>query len=189
MQGVRELVSQAKAGDSAAFAALYQEYSPTIYRFLRSRLDGADETVEDLTEDVFVKVFEKLDRYEERGLPFTAWLYRIAHNRLIDYLRTRRASVHSLDEAYDVAENNTGADFGRVLDRAQLAPALAALTAEQRQAVQLRFLEGLSVAETANQMGRSEEAVKKLQARALTNLRRMLAAPAVAAAPVRYAVA
>src|SRR3954447_10679137 len=83
-----ELVAKAQQGDQMAFATLYEQYRPLVYRFLRRRLDGSDEVVEDLTEDVFVKLYEKLDRYVERGLPFTAWLYRIAHNQLVDFVRT-----------------------------------------------------------------------------------------------------
>lgn len=189
MQGVAELVTRAQQGDQAAFATLYEQYSPLVYRFLRRRLDGADEIVEDLTEDVFVKVYEKLHRYVERGLPFTAWLYRIAHNHLVDYLRSLpRYSAHSLDEVAEVPERQAMAAYGRVLDRQALEPALARLTPEQRQAVELRFIEGMSVAETAGVMGRSEEAVKKLQARALANLRRALA-PSLATALSRRAPA
>jgi len=187
---IAELVARAQQGDSQAFAELYERYSQQVYRFLRRRIDGSDEVVHDLTADVFVKVYEKLDRYVERGLPFTAWLYRIAHNHLVDYLRTLpRYQASPLDAAAEIAEQGAGTAFGRVLDRQTLAPALARLTDEQRQAVQLRFLEGLSVAETATMMGRSEEAVKKLQARALANLRRSLATPAaVAVATARRTV-
>jgi len=170
-----ELVARAQQGDQMAFATLYEQYRPLVYRFLRRRLDGADETVEDLTEDVFVKLYEKLDRYVERGLPFTAWLYRIAHNQLVDFVRTLpRQTAQSLDVVADVAEQQATAEYRSVLDRETLEPALARLTAEQRQAVELRFLQGMSVAETAKTMDRSEEAVKKLQARALANLRRYL---------------
>ena len=184
-QQVGELVARAQQGDSQAFADLYEQYSPVVYRFLRRRLDGSDEVVQDLTADVFVKVYEKLDRYVERGLPFTAWLYRIAHNHLVDYLRTLpRYTASSLDESIEVAESHSSSAFGRVLDRQTLEPALARLTAEQRQTVELRFFEGLSVADTAARMGRSDEAVKKLQARALANLRRSLA-PSQTAAPER----
>lgn len=181
---VAALVLKAQQGDQQAFAELYEQYSPLVYRFLRRRLDGADETVEDLTEDVFVKVYEKLGRYVERGLPFTAWLYRIAHNHLIDYLRTLpRTSTSSLDAVADVPERETTSDYARVLDQQSLEPAMARLTPEQRRAVELRFLQGLSVIETAAAMGRSDEAVKKLQARALANLRRYLAPmPAAGAA-------
>jgi RNA polymerase sigma-70 factor (ECF subfamily) len=172
---VAELVSKAQQGDQAAFASIYEQYSPLVYRFLRRRLDGSDEIVEDLTEDVFVKVYEKLDRYVERGLPFTAWLYRIAHNHLVDYLRSLpRTTAHSLDEVAEVPEVAAVAAYRQVLDRQSLEPAMARLTPEQRQAIELRFMEGMSVAETAATMGRSDEAVKKLQARALANLRRYL---------------
>ena len=184
MQAAAELVVMAQRGDQAAFGSLYEQYAPLVYRFLRRRLDGDDEIVHDLTEDVFVKVYEKLDRYVERGLPFTAWLYRIAHNHLVDYLRALpRMSATTLDAVAEVPERAASAAFSRVLDRQSLEPALARLTPEQRQAVELRFMEGMSVAETADAMGRSDEAVKKLQARALANLRRHLAPPA--AAPTR----
>lgn len=186
MKEAAALVARAQQGDQVAFATLYEHYRPLVYRFLRRRLDGADEVVEDLTEDVFVKAYEKLDRYVERGLPFTAWLYRIAHNQFVDYVRTLpRHSAQSLDVAADVAEHRTGAEYRSVLDRETLEPALARLTAEQRKAVELRFLQGMSVAETAARMGRSEEAVKKLQARALANLRRTLTEAARQQAPAR----
>src|SRR5215218_5963143 len=127
-----ELVAKAQQGDQIAFATLYEAYRPLVYRFLRRRLDGSDEVVEDLTEDVFVKLYEKLDRYVERGLPFTAWLYRIAHNQLVDYLRSLpRMTATSLDEVGDVAERSATADFSRVIDRQSLEPALARLTPEQ----------------------------------------------------------
>ncbi len=175
MQAAAELVVVAQQGDQAAFAALYEQISPLVYRFLRRRLDGADEIVEDLTEDVFVKVYEKIDRYVERGLPFSAWLYRIAHNHLVDYLRALpRNSATSLDAVAEVPERAANVAFSRVLDRQSLAPALARLTPEQRQAIELRFMQVMSVAEAAKTMGRSDEAVKKLQARALANLRRHL---------------
>jgi RNA polymerase sigma-70 factor (ECF subfamily) len=188
MQAAAELVVMAQQGDQTAFGSLYEQYAPLVYRFLRRRLDGDDEIVQDLTEDVFVKVYEKLDRYVERGLPFTAWLYRIAHNHLVDYLRTLpRMSATTLDAVAEVPERAASAAFSRVLDQQSLEPALARLTPEQRQAVELRFIEGMSVAETGDAMGRSDEAVKKLQARALANLRRYLAPPA--AAPSRAPIA
>src|SRR5262249_37363006 len=100
------------------------------------------------------------------------------------YLRARpRYTAHSLDDVTEVAERHAPAAYGRVLDQQSLEPALARLTPEQRQAVELRFLQGLSVAETASTMARSEEAVKKLQARALATLRPPPAPPAPAPRP------
>lgn len=188
MQAAAELVVLAQQGDQTAFASLYEQYSPLVYRFLRRRLDGADEVVEDLTEDVFVKVYEKLDRYVERGLPFTAWLYRIAHNHLVDHLRSLpRMSASSLDAVAEMPERSASSEFSQVLDRQALAPALARLTPEQRQAIELRFMEGMSVAEAAATMGRSDEAVKKLQARALANMRRYLTPAAASTSRTRLA--
>ncbi len=172
---VAELVARAQHGDAEALAALYEQYAPKINRFLRRRLDGPDAVVEDLTADVFLKLYQKLDRYVERGVPFTAWLYRMAYNTLIDYVRTQKdARMTPLEDAPEVADRCGGSAFGRVLDRQTLAPALARLTPDQRQTVELRFLAGLTVAETAARLERSEEAVKKLQARGLANLRRVL---------------
>ncbi len=177
-----ELVMRAQQGDGEAFAVLYERYAPKVHAFLRRRLNGSDDVVEDLTSDVFVKLYQKLDCYVERGLPFTAWLYRMAHNTLVDYLRSQKGAYTTpLEGAAEVAESSSGTAFGRVLDRQTLAPALARLTPEQRQAVELRFLAGLSVAETAVRIGRSEEAVKKLQARGLARLRRYLTPTGAAA--------
>ena len=174
-EGDADLVRRAQAGDAAAFADLYEEYAPAVARFLRRRLHGPDELVEDLTAEVFLKVYEKLDRYQERSLPFAAWLYRVTRNHLVDRLRALpRQTARSLDEAGDVPEQVTDRAFGRVLDRQVLGPALAQLTPEQRRVVELRFLEGRAVADTAALLGRSEEAVKKFQARGLANLRRLL---------------
>lgn len=170
-----ELVKQAQQGDAVAFATLYEAYTPHVRGYLRRRHGGTDETIDDLTSEVFMKLYEKLDRYVERGLPFTAWLFRIAHNCLIDYVRKLpRHTASSLDEVVDVQEGTTGIEYGQVLDRDMLKPALDRLTPEQRQTIELRFLAGMSVSETAAAMERTEEAVKKLQARALMSLRRLL---------------
>jgi len=169
------LVKLAQQGDATAFATLYETFTPHVRGYLRRRHDGSDETIDDLTAEVFMKLYEKLDRYVERGLPFTAWLYRISHNCLIDYVRKLpRQTATSLDEVVDVQERETGVEYGQVLDRNMLEPAMKRLTQEQRQTIQCRFLQGMSVAETAAAMSRSEEAVKKLQARALMSLRRIL---------------
>jgi RNA polymerase sigma-70 factor (ECF subfamily) len=169
------LVARAQAGEAQAFAELYEAYAPLIYRFLRGRMTVSDEVIEDLTEDVFVRVFQRLGSYVDRGAPFSAWLYRVARNQMIDYLRSapRRATL-PLDDMTEAQTPRVDADYGQSLDRMTLKPAVARLTADQRQVIELRFFEGMSTAQTAAAMGRSEDAVKKLQARALVNLRRLL---------------
>ena len=167
-----ELVTRAQRGNSQAFVELYEQYSPKVYRYLRRRLDGPDEAVQDLAADVSVSVYEKLDRYVDRGAPFTAWLYRVTRNKLIDYLRTQKgAHLCPLEDAAGVVEPRAASAYGQMLDRQILAPVLARLTPEQRQVIESRFLAGHKVAETAALLGRTEESVKKLQARGLASLR------------------
>jgi RNA polymerase sigma-70 factor (ECF subfamily) len=173
-----ELVARAQQGDADAFATLYEAFAPLVFSYLRRRMNGPAEAVEDLTADVFVRVYEKLDRYVDRGLPFSAWLFRMAHNQLIDDARKHaRATFTSLDHVTEVtepADEQAGQEYRQILDRETLEPALAQLTREQRQVLELRFLQGLSVAEAAAVLERSEDAVKKLQARGLMSLRRIL---------------
>jgi RNA polymerase sigma-70 factor (ECF subfamily) len=170
-----ELVALARSGDAGAFATIYEQYAPAVCRFLRIRLSGSQETAEDVTSAVFLKVWQKLDLYVDSGVPFQSWLFRVARNCLIDHLRRLpRTMAESLDLAFHVPDAASRSEYGQVLDRQMLEDALTHLSAEQRRAVTLRFLEGRNLAETAIAMGRSTDAVKKLQARGLANLHREL---------------
>ncbi len=172
---VAELVRRAQDGDADAFAALYEEYAPQVQRFLARRLHGSADVAEDLTADIFVKVLHKLDRYDDRGQPFAAWLFRLARNHFVDYLRSLpRQSVGSIDEAAELRAPRAEASIVQMLDRHTIEGALARLTPIQREAVSLRFLDGKRVTEVAAIMGRTEDSVKKLQARGLEALRRLL---------------
>ena len=84
-----ELVVRAKAGDHAAFTQIYERYAPAIYRYIYFRI-GEAELAEDLQAEVFLRMLEGIHRYEDRGWPISAWLYRIAHDRTIDTIRRRR---------------------------------------------------------------------------------------------------
>ena len=196
---VQSLVERAQAGDGGAFGELYEQFSPEIFRYLLRHLNGRRESAEDLTEEVFLKVLERLGSYQFRGLPFSAWLYRIARNHMIDHLRSRpRQIISSLDAAPEIPEKKAELVMDRSLDRHELSYALERLTSDQRHVVTLRFLDGFTTAETAEIMGKTEDAVKKLQARGLVQLRRIIeqarraedAPPAVAAtAPASAATA
>ena len=171
---VRALVARAQRGDGEAFGALYEQFAPKIYTYLYYRAQGDAALAEDLTEDAYVRAMTKLHTYEDRGLPFGAWLYRIAGNLLIDHARRPRMAPLSAEEHSELPDARAGAAFEGVLTHAGLAGALGRLTEEQRQAVTLRFLQGMSVAQAAAAMGRTQDAVKKLQARGLAALRRAL---------------
>ena len=168
---VQSLVERAQSGDGGAFGELYEQFSPEIFRYLLRHLNGRRESAEDLTEEVFLKVLERLGSYQFRGLPFSAWLYRIARNHMIDHLRSRpRQIISSLDAAPEIPEKKAELVMDRSLDRHELSYALERLTSDQRHGVTLRFLDGFTTAEI---MGKTEDAVKKLQARGLVQLRRI----------------
>jgi RNA polymerase sigma-70 factor, ECF subfamily len=178
---MQDLVERAQGGDGGAFGELYERFAPEIRLYLLRQLCGQHEAAEDLTEEVFVKVLRRLGDYQMRGLPFSAWLYRIARNHLIDHLRaTRHRATAPLDAVPDLPAPDAERDLAGALDRHELAQALARLSDEQRRVVSLRFLEGLTTAETAQFMSKTEDAVKKLQARGLTRMRKSIAAARLA---------
>src|ERR1044071_3101345 len=153
-----DLVRRVRANDPEAFDELYARYSPRVFGYLFQRLNGNAEEAEDLTADVFTKVYEKIDGFQPQGAPLSAWVFRIAHNRLIDSVRRRpRATQVGLDEAPEVAAGPVFGDVEQHVTLDQIKVGLAQLTNEQRQVIVLRFLEGKSLSETAAIVGRSEE--------------------------------
>jgi len=169
---IRGLVMAAQSGDEAAFVAVYRAYAPAVYRFCLARVRHSADA-EDLLQQTFLRVVEALPRYEDRGLPFGAWLFRIARSATVDQHRRRRDDL-SLDSE---AGGPTGPaaeptiDLG---DRELLRGALAGLTRDQREVLRLRFFADLSARESGLILGRDEAAVRALQCRALAALRRAL---------------
>lgn len=168
------LVQQAQAGDSEAFAVLYQTYVQAVHRFVLLRVgDGA--LAEDITADIFMRAIDGLPRYSHRGLPFGAWLFRIARDRVIDYYRqSARRPVANLDDglASELPEPGQLAESAETM--AALRMALEQLTNEQQDVIQFRFMEDWSLEETARAMNKSANAIKALQHRALNTLNRLL---------------
>ncbi len=168
----RDLVRLAIRRDADAFGQLYQIHLDSIYRYVFYRVGSAPEA-EDLTEQVFLKAWEHIAQYDERGLPFAAWLYRMAHNLVVDLYRTRRVTE---ELAETVVEDRPGPaeTVERRMEAAGVAAALRTLPQEYQQVIVLRFVQGLSHAEAAGIMERSEGAVRILQHRALGALQRAL---------------
>lgn len=168
------LINRAKAGDKAAVTALYESYKQRVYRFLYYRLDDP-QTAEDLTTEVFLRVIEGLPRYHHNGVPFQGWVFQIAHNLTIDYFRRMRVRQHAdLDEEMAADGESPDTAAGRSLVYEQLRLALRRLPEDQCTTVVLRFVAGMSVAEVAHTLNRSESAVKALQARGLERLHQLL---------------
>jgi len=102
---IQGLVERAQDGDREAFGDIYERLAPKVYSYLYHHTNGRAQVAEDLSEEVFLKVLEKLQRYQNRGLPFVSWVYRIAHNHLVDYFRTQpKQGIVSIDDCYDLAE-------------------------------------------------------------------------------------
>jgi RNA polymerase sigma-70 factor (ECF subfamily) len=171
---IDELVERARHGDTAACAALYDVYAPRVYRFFRFRV-SSPETAEDLMQRVFVKMVETLPGYEPRGVPFGAWLFRVARNAWIDESRSHRQTV-SIDRLETApADGGDPHEYAAAsIDSALVRRAVAALPADQREVIACRFFAGLTPRETGLLMGRTEGSVRVLQHRALASLRRLM---------------
>ena len=168
------LVTQAQEGDSEAFGLIFDEFHGAIFRFVASRV-GRPSDAEDLTQLVFVKAIEALPRYEARGVPFGGWLFRLARNTTIDYIRTHREHTDLADVTSRATEDR-GPESITILrtDLEAVAGALGRLTPDQREVISLRFFAGLSPKEAAEIMGRHEGTIRGLQFRAIESLRRSL---------------
>lgn len=170
------LIARAKAGDAEAISLLYEHYAPRILRYIAVRLHDPG-LAEDVCGDVFVKVLESLERYEDRGWPFSAWLYRIAYARTVDVLRqTRRRPFLPLDEALLAALEPPDEAIMARISYHEIKRVMEVLTKEQRLVLRLRFDEDRSLAEIAQSLGRSIGSVKALQHRGLIRLAQALAA-------------
>ena len=160
------------AAEPAAFAELYDRYLPRVYRYAYRRL-GSHSDAEDLAAQTFQRALEAIGRYEERGLPFGAWLFRIAHNLIVDRRRLRRGDLPLDGVLHDPADGDPPPDALVVAhEEATTAwDAVATLPPLQRRAVALRFGQDLSHAEVGQRIGRSEAATKQLVYRAMLTLR------------------
>jgi RNA polymerase sigma-70 factor (ECF subfamily) len=175
----RRAIACAKQGDHGALHTLYAQYADNVYSYVLTIVRNHHEA-EDVTQQVFAKLFDALGRYEDRGAPFLSWLLRLARNAAIDQLRARRAVP--LSEPLEHADHIATADQDRL---STLRSALDALPADQREIIVLRHLAGLAPHEIAARLHRSESAVHGLHHRGRRALRAELVRQG--AAPVTLA--
>jgi RNA polymerase sigma-70 factor, ECF subfamily len=169
------LLEQASRADPAALGALYDQYSGKIYSYIYHRV-GQVELAEDLTAQVFMRMLEAVSSGKSWQSSFSGWLYRIAHNLVIDHYRRRgRASFVDIDDAPPISSEAEPFDVVEArLNGERIQAALSRLTDEQAEVITLRFIEGLSIAEVAALMDKTDGAVKALQYRAVLALRRVM---------------
>lgn len=168
------LIARARQGDREAFADLYQRYLPMIYAYVRARVFD-DHDAEDLTEQVFLRAYESLHRYRRRGWPYSAFLYRIARNLLVDHIRQARPEL-PVEAAEDRASDARLVDETLIQREARrhLQAALQRLPQDYQEVIRLRLLLSLPTSTVAAWLGRSEGAVRVLLYRAVQALRREL---------------
>jgi RNA polymerase sigma-70 factor, ECF subfamily len=172
-------VDRARTGDAEAIGRLYERYFPAIYRYIYMKVGNPTEA-EDLTEQVFVRMIEAIGKFQWQGASFAAWLYRIAHNQVADTFRRQARYTESPIEALEdvlPSERDDPQDLAERSDsRMHLIEAIGRLTDLQAQVIRLKFGAGLSNAEVAAIMSRTEGAVKALQYSALENLSKIMSA-------------
>lgn len=184
MESDRELAQRAKT-DREAFGLLYERYVTAIYRYVYYRV-GHVEDAEDLTARVFMHALKHIHAYQDIGAPFSAWLYRIAHNLVVNFHRDQhKRQALSLDDASerepDVPHPEPEVDADHLIDaeqeRDRLLRAIRRLPEDRQHLIVLKFVEQLSNAEIGQIMGRSEGAIKSLYHRTLVQLRELLTQP------------
>ncbi|WP_239014815.1 ECF subfamily RNA polymerase sigma factor, BldN family [Streptomyces sp. CdTB01] len=173
---VTELVERAQAGEADAFGGLYDQYSDTVYRYIYYRV-GGKATAEDLTSETFLRALRRIGTFTWQGRDFGAWLVTIARNLVADHFKSSRFRLEvTTGEMLDAGEVERSPEDSVLesLSNAALLEAVRRLNPQQQECVTLRFLQGLSVAETARVMGKNEAGIKTLQHRAVRMLAQLL---------------
>ena len=172
----RQLVLKAQDGDAEAFGRIYDGYVERIYRFVFFRVDD-QQTAEDITSQVFLKAWSNLDRFEFTRTPYIAWLYTIAHNTVIDHYRTRKITTALEDVQLSQPDDAEAVEnqIDLTVEMKTIKVAMQNLTDDQQQVLHLRFIEGMSNTEIAQQLGKREGAIRALQMRGLQALAKQLA--------------
>ena len=172
-----ELVAQSKKGNAESFGLLYDAFVVPVYRYVYYRVSSR-ETAEDITELTFLRAYENIHSFKQKkNLPFSAWLYRIAHNAIIDdYRANSRMGTVELNEAIEV--QSAGRTSAELVDASfnaiSVRAALQKLPVLQQQVLVLRFINDCSVEETAASCGKSSASVRVLQHRGLKRLKELL---------------
>jgi RNA polymerase sigma-70 factor (ECF subfamily) len=164
-----------QAGDHEhCLTALYDEYYVKIARYVYTRIGNTSEA-EDIASEVFLKALDSLDRYQDRGLPMQAWLFKIAHNLVVDYFRSRSKYTTLPIDAVEIVEKSDPAEKAEIsLEIERVTLAMQSLTEEQREVVNLRFFGGLTSREVGAVLNKKDGAVREMQRAAMEKLRHLL---------------
>ena len=175
LDGEEKLIRDAVEGKSSAFGDLYDHYHAMIYRFIAVKV-GRREEAEDLTHQVFLSAWLNIRNYEHRGHPFSSWLYQIARNQVVDHYRAKRNELNIDAVDPEIFAEPAAAEFTlpTKLDMEQVRRAIDQLKPDYQDIIIMRFIEDISLKETANILKKTEGAVKLMQHRAVRELKRIL---------------
>jgi RNA polymerase sigma-70 factor, ECF subfamily len=175
LQDEELLVQRAQKQDSEALTRIYEAYFDKIYRYLVVRVRNEIEA-EDLTQQVFMKVLQSISSYKSKGVPFSSWIYRIAHNQMVDFMRQQNKKATVDIEGLQLPDNADDPQqvMEQQVDVEEVKKATQKLTAAQQEVLSLRFTAELSIAQCAEIMGKREGAIKALQHSAVLALRKAL---------------
>jgi len=172
----RETVDRARAGDQQALADLYDWYMPRVYRYAVARVGNAVEA-EDLTEEVFLRMLGAIGEFRWRDVPFSSWLFRIAHNHVATHFRRtaqRGGPMSAIPAGMIDGRHDLAATVEERITLEEVRRAAEQLPDAQREVIALRFAVGLTIADTAKVLGKREGNVKALQHKAVARLQKML---------------
>jgi RNA polymerase sigma-70 factor, ECF subfamily len=174
-QRVRELVARAQKGNREALEELYLIHFDRIYSYLHVSV-GNKHDAEDLTTQTFLKMLESINKFRWQAAPFSAWLFRIAHNLAMDHFRATRRWQPEEDVPEPDADESTSAETGALesIGRKSMLELIDELSPEQQQVLTLKFVFNFANAEAATILGKTEGAIKSLQHRALVSLQKQL---------------
>jgi len=166
--------SQTRITNEKILTGLYEEYYDKISRYIFVHTGDRTES-EDLASDVFIRALDRLDDFEQRGIPMQAWLFKIAHNLMVDYLRKNSKRKTMPIDAIEVSSSeNIERNVEKSLNLETVDEAMKNLTASQREVINLRFFSGLSSKEVGQLLGKSDGAVREMQRAAVESLRKSL---------------
>lgn len=171
---LKPLVKRAQSGDTAAFGEIYDVLVTPLYRYVYYRVNSVD-LAEDLVEETFLKVWENLSKYKEGASPFSSWVYRIAHNLVVDHYR-KQGPTEEVDEntADEARHSDPKGETHLKLTQIRLHQLIKKLPEDGQQVIILKFINNLSNEEISAATGKSEGSIRVIQSRALAKLRQLL---------------
>lgn len=175
LDGENNIVKDAIRGKASAFGLLYDYYQPKIYRFVLIKV-GQREEAEDLTHQVFLSAWQNISSYESRGFPFSSWLYRIARNQITDHYRMSKpiTPIEQINPDYFAEPASAAIGFDQAINLNRIRLAINQLEPNYQDVIIMRFIEDLTLKETAAALQRTEGSVKVAQHRALKKLKEIL---------------